>query len=210
LLIFYLSIEYATNNKGVTSGKSMAIKKEFISALFLTVTALYITGCSTSTNKAEPAPSAPNTVSISTTDLQALKKTADEWKSAESKVNHLLQLENQLAQLKSRLKTLNEGTKQAKAESILKSDQAFFAIQVAAFKNKSKLQTTLAKLKLKAPEFFDATLIVNIEPKVINNSTIYRLKLGAYKNKAEAENHCYTLKKQQINCFISYYTEQQP
>ncbi|GAA59632.1 hypothetical protein P20652_1495 [Pseudoalteromonas sp. BSi20652] len=188
----------------------MAIKKEFISALFLTVTALYITGCSTSTNKAEPAPLAPNTVSISTADLQALKKTADEWKSAESEVNHLLQLENQLAQLKSRLKTLNESTNQAKVESILKSDQAFFAIQVAAFKNKSKLQTTLAKLKLKAPEFFYATLIVNIEPKVINNSTIYRLKLGAYKNKAEAENHCYALKKQQINCFISYYTEQQP
>lgn len=195
----------------------MVIKKEFINTLFCIGVLLVITGC-TSYKKAPPSSTTPNTVLISSEDLKALKQSANEWKTVEPKVNDLLELEGQLSKLTTRLKAIDEtntaGTNNAQTttptESILKSDQAFFAIQVAAFNSKIKLNTALANLKRKVPTFFDTNLAVNVETKVIKTNTFYRLKLGAYKTNKQATTACEALKQQKINCFVTYYTQEKP
>jgi len=78
-----------------------------------------------------------------------------------------------------------------------------------------QLEAKVSELTLSLEQIDDrnirnAELPVNIEPIVVNNITLYRLKLGAYIKKAAAKNDCSILKKQKINCFVSYYTEQQP
>jgi cell division septation protein DedD len=195
----------------------MVIKKEFINTLFCIGFLLYLTACS-SQKKVQPSLATSNTVLISNTDLQALKQSAKEWKTVEPKVNDLLELEGQLSKLTTRLKAIDESNVAQEntdvtppaTESILKSDQAFFAIQVAAFNSEAKLNTELANLKRKIPAFFNTNLAVNIETKVIKTNTFYRLKLGAYKTSKQATTDCEALKRQKVSCFVTYYTQQKP
>ncbi|KTF19562.1 SPOR domain-containing protein [Pseudoalteromonas sp. 10-33] len=195
----------------------MVIKKEFINTLFCIGFLLYLTACS-SQKKVQPSLATSNTVLISNTDLQALKQSAKEWKTVEPKVNDLLELEGQLSKLTTRLKAIDENNVAQKntaltppaTESILKSDQAFFAIQVAAFNSEAKLNTEMANLKRKIPAFFNTNLAVNIETKVIKTNTFYRLKLGAYKTSKQATTDCEALKRQKVSCFVTYYTQQKP
>tara|TARA_B100001063_G_scaffold119487_1_gene111609 strand:+ start:372 stop:971 length:600 start_codon:yes stop_codon:yes gene_type:complete len=195
----------------------MVIKKEFINTLFCIGFVLYLTACS-SAKKVQPSLATSNTVLISNTDLQALKQSAKEWKTVEPKVNDLLELEGQLSKLTTRLKAIDETNVAQEntaltppaTESILKSDQAFFAIQVAAFNSEAKLNTELANLKRKIPAFFNTNLVVNIETKVIKTNTFYRLKLGAYKTSKQATTDCEALKRQKVSCFVTYYTQQKP
>ena len=130
----------------------------------------------------------------------------------------MLELEGQFSKLTTRLKAIDESNVAQEntdvtppaTESILKSDQAFFAIQVAAFNSEAKLNTELANLKRKIPAFFNTNLAVNIETKVIKTNTFYRLKLGAYKTNKQATTACEALKQQKINCFVTYYTQEKP
>ena len=195
----------------------MVIKKEFINTLFCIGFVLYLTACS-SAKKVQPSLATSNTVLISNTDLQALKQSAKEWKTVEPKVNDLLELEGQFSKLTTRLKAIDEinvaqentALTPPATESILKSDLAFFAIQVAAFNSEAKLNTELANLKRKIPAFFNTNLAVNIETKVIKTNTFYRLKLGAYKTSKQATTDCEALKQQKVSCFVTYYTQQKP
>jgi hypothetical protein len=195
----------------------MPIKMDFKQVGLLFTLALTISACSTVKQKETPEINAP-TVLIQKADLEALQNSAKQWQTAQPKVEKLIQLEAKVSELTLSLEQIDDRNIRYEnaietifnEESILKSQQTLFAIQVASFKNKTSLESALAALRLKAPKIINAELPVNIEPIVVNNITLYRLKLGAYIKKAAAKNDCSILKKQKINCFVSYYTEQQP
>lgn len=84
---------------------------------------------------------------------------------------------------------------------------ALYALQVAAVTDKARLKQSLNEIKSNAPALFQGPLIANIESTNIGGVTYYRLKLGAYETQANAKAGCDKLKKQQINCIVSYYTQ---
>ncbi|WP_166110494.1 SPOR domain-containing protein [Pseudoalteromonas sp. Z9A5] len=195
----------------------MPIKMDFKQVGLLCALTITLSACSTVKQKEKPEVKAP-TVLIHKADLEQLQNTAEQWKTAQPNIEKLLQLEAKVSELTSNLEQIDTRNIRYEnaietifnEESILKSQQILFAIQVASFKNKTSLESALAALRLKAPKIINAELPVNIEPIVVNNITLYRLKLGAYIKKAAAKNDCSILKEQKINCFVSYYTEQQP
>ncbi|MBH0017435.1 hypothetical protein [Pseudoalteromonas sp. NGC95] len=98
----------------------------------------------------------PRPILIEKSDLELLKSSAAQWESSQPKVEQLLKLENKLTQLATNLKQLNESdvlntrvNDVVNNESILKTDSALFALQIAAFKNKNALQKKLSEFQKK-------------------------------------------------------------
>lgn len=84
---------------------------------------------------------------------------------------------------------------------------ARYALQVAAVTDKTRLKQSLNEIKNKSPELFQGPFIANIENVDIGGVTFYRLKLGAYETQANAKVGCDKLKKREINCVVSHYTQ---
>jgi cell division septation protein DedD len=83
-----------------------------------------------------------------------------------------------------------------------------YALQLLSVTQQSQLATGWQALQNKAPQLFNAQLITNAETAEVKGVTYYRLKLGAYQNKKNAQTMCNTLKASQINCLVTYYTDQ--
>ncbi|WP_165734527.1 SPOR domain-containing protein [Pseudoalteromonas sp. C8] len=152
---------------------------------------------------------------IEKSDLEPLKSFAAQWESSQPKVEQLLKLENKLTQLATNLKQLNDSdvlntrvNDVVNNQSILKTDSALFALQIAAFKNKDALKKKLSEFQEKTPQNIILSTEINVETVSVNNTTFYRLKLGAYRNSADAKNDCLALIKQQVACFVSSYVQQ--
>ncbi|MBH0087860.1 MULTISPECIES: SPOR domain-containing protein [unclassified Pseudoalteromonas] len=84
---------------------------------------------------------------------------------------------------------------------------ARYALQVAAVTDKTRLKQSLNEIKNNSPELFQGPFIANIESVDIGGVTFYRLKLGAYETQANAKAGCDKLKKREINCVVSHYTQ---
>ncbi len=112
------------------------------------------------------------------------------------------------------LKTEVDETNKVKKRTPASSDKAeyipstaLYALQVAAVTDKTRLKQSLNEIKNKSPELFQGPFIANIENVDIGGVTFYRLKLGAYETQANAKVGCDNLKKREINCVVSHYTQ---
>lgn len=181
------------------------------------LTAILLFGCS-STKQIEPVNN-EQYVQITKSELQQLQTSSAQWQAIKPDIERLLLIESDLNLLITQLTALaNEEAAQTSTPMVsqaqptntanIKPQQsALFALQIISVTQQAQLATSWQAIQQKAPSLLTTSAVTNVETAQVKGITYYRLKLGAYQYQKNAQADCDKLKQQQVNCIVSYYTD---